>query len=72
MELRNSLYKLDSTLQNFSEDQLLTVFCMVLSEKFDLNAIKEIIRLTISYLKALERFAQPLFLTNSICTFVQP
>ena len=57
MELRNSLYKLDSTLQNFSEDQLLTVFCMVLSEKFDLNAIKEIIRLTISYLKALERFA---------------
>ena len=45
---------------------------MVLSEIFDLNAIKEIIRLTISYLKALERFAQPLFLTNNICTFVQP
>ena len=29
VELLNGLYKLDSTLQNSSEDQLLTVFCMV-------------------------------------------
>ena len=47
---------------------------MVLSEIFDLNAIKEIIRLTISYLKALERFAQPLFFDQQhlyICTTLE-
>ena len=50
-ELLDGLYKLDSTLQNSSEDQLLTVPLYV-SEKFALNVNKEMIRLTISYLKA--------------------
>ena len=59
-KLLNCLYKLDSTLQNSSEDQLLTVL-LYGSEKFALNVNKEIIRLTISYLKATERFVQLLF-----------
>ena len=56
----NGAYKLDSILQNSSEDQLLTVL-LYGSENFALNVNKEIIRLTISYLKASERFVQPLF-----------
>ena len=48
-ELRGGVNKLDSTLQNSSEDQLLTVFLYV-SEKYALNVNKEIIRLTISFL----------------------
>ena len=56
----NGLYKLESALQNSSEDQLLTVF-LYGSKKFALNLHKEIITLTISYLKASERFVQPLF-----------
>ena len=58
-ELLDCIYKLDSTLQNSSEGQLLTVF-LYGSEKFALNINKKIIRLTISYLKASERFVQPL------------
>ena len=49
-ELLNNIYKLDSTLQNSSENQLLTVH-LYDSEKFALNVKKEIIRLTISNLK---------------------
>ena len=60
VELINGVCKLDSTLQNFSEDQLLTVLLYV-SDKFALNVNKEIIQLTISYLKASKRFVQPLF-----------
>ena len=59
-----SVYKLDSTLQNSSEDQLLTVL-LYGSEKFALNSNKEII----SYLKASERFVQP-FLINKICIYL--
>ena len=59
-ELLNGVYKLGSTLQNSLEDQLLTVLLHG-SEKFTLNINKEIIRLTIIYLKASERFVQPLF-----------
>ena len=59
-ELFNGVYKLDSTLQNSSEDQLLTVL-LYGSEKFALNVNKEIIRLTISYLKASERLFNLLF-----------
>ena len=44
--LLNGVYKLDSTLQNSSEDQLLTVLLHG-SEKFVLNVNKEI-RLTVS------------------------
>ena len=54
-ELLDGVYKLESTLQNSSEDQSLTVL-LYGSEKFALNVNKEIIRLTISYLKASERF----------------
>ena len=59
-ELLDGVYKLDSTLQNSPEDQLLTVL-LYGSEKFALSINKEIIRLTISYLKAYERFIHPLF-----------
>ena len=51
MELLDGIYKLDSTLQNFSEDQLLTVL-LCGSKRFVLNVNKEILRLAISYLKA--------------------
>ena len=53
-------YKLDSTLQNSSEDQLLTVLLHGF-EKFALNVNKEIIRLTVSYLKVSGRFVQSFF-----------
>ena len=59
-EVHSDVYKLDFTLQNSSEDQLLIVLSYG-SEKFALNVNKEIIRLTIGYLKASERFVQPLF-----------
>ena len=59
-EVHSGVYKLDFTLQNSSEDQLLIVL-LYGSEKFALNVNKEIIRLTIGYLKASERFVQPLF-----------
>ena len=49
-----------STLQNSSEDHLLTVL-LYGSEKYALNVDKEIIRLTINFLKASERFVQPLY-----------
>ena len=60
VELLNGVYKLDSTLQNSSEDQLLTVL-LYGSEKYALNVNKEILRLTINYLKASESFVQPFF-----------
>ena len=59
-ELLNGIYKLDSTLQNSSQDQLLTVL-LYGSERFPLNVNKKIIRLTINYWKASERFFQLLF-----------
>ena len=59
-ELLDGVYKLDSTLPNSLEDQLLTVLWYG-SEKYALNVNKEIIRLTISSVNASERFAQPLF-----------
>ena len=60
MELLNGLYKLDFTLIESSEDQVLTVIFYG-SEKFALNVNKEIVRLTISYLKDSEHLPQPLF-----------
>ena len=59
-ELLDGVYKLDSTLQNSSEDQLLTVL-LYGSKKYALNVNKEIITLTISFLKASGSFVQPLF-----------
>ena len=60
MELLDGVHKFDSTLQNSSEDQLLTV-PLHGSDKYASNVNKEILRLTISYLKASERFVQTLF-----------
>ena len=59
-ELLDGVWKLDSTLQNYLEDQLLTVL-LYGSKIFTLNVIKEIIRLTINCLKASECFVQPFF-----------
>ena len=61
MELLDGIYKLDSTLQNFSEDQLLTVL-LYDSKKIVLNVNKEIVRLTISYLKAFQQLYLFIFL----------
>ena len=47
-ELYDGVYRLDSTLQNSSEGQLLTVLSHA-SEIFALNVNKDIISLTISY-----------------------
>ena len=64
VELLDSVHKFDSTLQNSSEDQLLTVL-LYGSEKYASNVNKEILRLTISYLKASERFVETLFLPTT-------
>ena len=56
LELLDGVHKFDSTLQNSSEEVLL--YC---SEKYASNINKEILRLTISFLKAYERFVQTLF-----------
>ena len=73
VELLSGVYKLDSTLQNSSEDQLLTVL-LYDPEKFAFNVNKEIIRQTISYLKASEPFVQPQFFDQHLlfifCLFV--
>ena len=58
--LLDGVYKLNSIFQNSSEDQLLAVL-LYGSKKYALNVNKEILRLIITYLKASERFAQPLF-----------
>ena len=55
VELLDGVYKLDSTPQNSSEDQLLTVIFYG-SEKYALNVNKEVLRLTIRYVKSSERF----------------
>ena len=55
VELLVGVHKFDSTLQNSSEDQLLTVL-LYGSEKCTSNVNKEILRLTNRHLKASERF----------------
>ena len=60
LELLDGVHKLDSTLQNSSEDQLLTA-PLNGSDKYASDVNKEILRLTISYLKASESFVQTLF-----------
>ena len=60
VELIDGVHKFDSTLQNSSENQLLTAL-LYGSEKYASNVNKEILRLTISYLKASQRFFQTLF-----------
>ena len=60
VELLDGVHKFDSTLQNFSEDQLLTAL-LCGSEKYTSNINKEILRLTNRHLNASERFVQNLF-----------
>ena len=60
VEVLNTVYKLDSALQNSSENQLLMVL-LHFTEKFALSVNKETIRLTINFLKASECFDEPLF-----------
>ena len=67
--LLDGVYKLSSILQNSSEDQLLTVL-LYGSKKYALNVNQEILRLTITYLKASERFAQPLFYQQHMYLFI--
>ena len=55
VELLDGVHKFDSTLQNSSEDQLLRVLLNG-SKKYGSNVNKEILRLTISYLKPSEHF----------------
>ena len=54
-ELLDGVYKLDSALENSSEDQLVTVL-LCGSKKYTLNVNKEVTGLTISYSKASECF----------------
>ena len=69
MELLNGLYKLDSTLQNSSKNQLL-IFVLYGSEKFALNDNKEIVSLIINFLKASKRFVETIFwLATNICIY---
>ena len=67
--LLDGVYILNSILQNSSEDQLLTVL-LYGSKKYALNVNKEILRLIITYLKASERFAQPLFDQQHMYLFI--
>ena len=67
--LLDGVYKLNSIFQNSSEDQLLAVL-LYGSKKYALNVNKEILRLTITYLKASERFAQPLFDQQRMYLFI--
>ena len=60
VKLLNGVYKLDSTLQNSSDGQLLTAL-LCGSEKFTLNVNKVIKRLTINFLNTSGRFVQLLF-----------
>ena len=60
VELFDGVHKFNSTFQNSSEDQLLTV-PLYGSEKSASNVNNEILRLTISYLKASEHFVQTTF-----------
>ena len=69
LEILNGVSKFDSILQNSSEDQLLITVLLYVSEKFASNINKEIIRLTINFLKASERFVQSFYLTNDICIY---
>ena len=64
----NGVYEWDSTLQSSSEDQLLTVL-LYGSENIALNVNKQIIGLIINFLKALERFGQPLLWTTKFKNF---
>ena len=56
----NDIYTINQSLKNFSEDQLVNVLLFG-SENFTLDANANILRRTIEFLKATERFNSLLF-----------
>ena len=54
-KLLKNVYNLDQTLRNYNDDHLIHIL-LYGSEKFHFNLNKEIIKLTIYYLKDTERF----------------
>ena len=55
LDLLNDIYTINQSLKNFSEDQLVNVLLFG-SENFTLDANANILRRTIEFLKATERF----------------
>ena len=55
LKLLKNVYNLDQTLRNYGDDHLIHIL-LYGSEKFTFNLNKEIIKLTICYLKDTERF----------------
>ena len=55
LDLLNDIYTINQSLKNFSEDQLVNVLLFG-SENFTLDANANILRRTIAFLKATERF----------------
>ena len=60
LDLLNDVYTINQSLKNFSEDQLVNVLLFG-SENFTLDANATILRPTIEFLKATERFNSLLF-----------
>ena len=60
LDLLNDIYTINQSLKNFSEDQLVNVLLFG-SENFTLDANANILRRTIKFLKAIERFNSLLF-----------
>ena len=60
LDLLNDIYTINQSLKNFSEDQLVNVLLFG-SENFTLDANANILRRTIEFLKATERFNSLLF-----------
>ena len=60
LDLLNDIYTIHQSLKNFSEDQLVNVLLFG-SENFTVDANVNILRRTIEFLKATERFNSLLF-----------
>ena len=58
-KLLKNVYNLDQTLRNYDDDHLIHIL-LYGSEKFNFNLNKDIIKLTICYLKDTERFDENL------------
>ena len=58
-KLLRNVYNLEQTLRNYDDDHLIHIF-LYDSEKLNFNLNKEIIKLTICYLKDTERFDESL------------
>ena len=56
-KLLKNVYSLDQTLRNYDDDHLIHIL-LYGSEKFNFKLNKEIIQLTICYLKNTERFGE--------------